>query len=166
MKSQSPGTENNTETVPPLTLHQTIDLNLQVPLGPSFPALPYTTGFQISAGRAWCPLNDCTKQAPLRFPATCCSSLEGIHCNQDKSILLSAFKSLPLSFLLLQQLQTRLTLGSPWPQPVGGSTWQIFGVKKSLANSRRWLIISSVSTTIPPEAHNLMQTFIKPLHSK
>lgn len=149
--------------VPPLTLHQTIYLHFQVPLGLFLPALPYITDrFQLplASGNSLMPPYDCSKWAPSCFLAKCFSSMEGIHCKQDKSILLSAFKSLPLSSLLLQWLRKHLALTRQLVAPSCrrehlADLWS--EERRGFGKQQKMVIISSssVSTTVPPKGHNL-----------
>lgn len=108
----APRSENNMETaitdrllVPPLTLHQIFIFRfllacsyLHYHISQDSRQLP----LPLASGSSLMPASDCSKGAPSRFLAKCVSSTEGIHCKPDKSISLSASKSLPSSSLLHQ----------------------------------------------------------------
>lgn len=168
--------------VPPLTLHQTIYLHFQVPLGLALPALPYITDLHTASNShrpvwtASCPLMTAPNEHLHAFWQSASQAWKGFMVNKTTPFYYQLSNpSLQALFCSSDYRNTWLWLGSLWPRAGGGSTWQSFGVKRDvdLANSRRWW--SSLPFQYPPPSLLKVATFtvvwltrtlLKPLHSK
>lgn len=175
LKSQvvAPRTENNKEMVimdkllvPPLTLHQTIYLHFQVPLGLALPALPYITDLHTASNShrpvwtASCPLMTAPNEHLHAFWQSASQAWKGFMVNKTTPFYYQLSNpSLQALFCSSDYRNTWLWLGSLWPRAGGGSTWaELWSEKRcGFGKQQKMVIISSfsVSTTISPKGRNL-----------